>query len=120
MFEDPGMELKKLKKDELLEILQNILSDKVSTTVINEDKPCSSADHPTMKPIKLIARMIKNSSSQNERVLDIFCGSGSTLIAAEQTNRICIAMEIDPVFCDVIVERWEALTGGKAVLNGEV
>ena len=119
VFEDKGIDLKKLKKDELLELLQKILSDKVSTTVINEEKPSTSAEHPTMKPIKLLARLIKNSSKQDEIILDSFGGSGSTLIACEQLNRTCYMMELDPKYCDVIIKRWETLTGQKAVLlNG--
>ena len=59
-------------------------------------------------------------SKENEKVLDLFGGSGSTLIACEQLNRTCYMMELDPKYCDVIIKRWEALTGNKAVLNGEV
>ena len=73
--------------------------------------------HPTMKPIDLIVQAIKNSSKEKDIVLDLFGGSGSTLIAAEQTRRICYMMEIDPKYCDVIVKRWETLTGQKAVLE---
>ena len=62
--------------------------------------------------------MIKNSSKQEELRLDLFGGSGSTLIACEQLNRTCYMMELDPKYCDVIIKRWESLTGQKAVLNG--
>jgi len=72
--------------------------------------------HPTQKPVALAARAIKNSSKLEDIVLDLFGGSGSTLIACEQLNRTCYMMEIDPVYCDVIVKRWENLTGQKAVL----
>jgi DNA modification methylase len=72
--------------------------------------------HATAKPIELCARAIRHASKQNEIVLDIFGGSGSTLIAAEQTNRICYMMELDPKYCDVIIKRWETLTGQKAEL----
>ena len=58
--------------------------------------------HPTMKPIKLLGRLVKNSSRIDEKILDLFGGSGSTLIAAEQTNRTCYLMELDPKYCDVI------------------
>ena len=75
--------------------------------------------HPTEKPIELSARAIKNSSQQDGTVIDLFGGSGSTLIACEQLNRTCYMMELDPKYCDVIIKRWEALTGDKAVLlNG--
>ena len=70
--------------------------------------------HPTMKPIPLIENAIKNSSKKNEIVLDIFLGSGSTLIACEKTNRICYGMELDTKYCDVIIERWQQFTGQKA------
>jgi len=72
--------------------------------------------HPTMKPIPLIEYAIKNSSKENEIIVDVFGGSGSTLIAAEQANRTCYMMELDPKYCDVIVKRWETLTGQKAEL----
>ena len=70
--------------------------------------------HPTQKPVALAARAIKNSSKLEDIVLDLFGGSGSTLIACEQLNRTCYMMEIDPKYCDVIVKRWENLTGQKA------
>lgn len=69
-----------------------------------------------MKPVSLLARLIKNSSKPGELVLDTFGGSGSTLIACEQLKRRCCMMEIDPKYCDVIIERWESFTGEKAVL----
>ena len=86
------------------------------TTVWRVEKPLRNAEHPTMKPITLVVRAIKNSSKQGCIVLDLFGGSGSTLIAAEQLNRICYIMELDPKYCDVIVQRWENLTGQKAEL----
>ncbi|MCM1532904.1 MAG: DNA modification methylase [Ruminococcus flavefaciens] len=115
VYEDKGIDLKKLKKDEAIKLLQEIFSDKISTTVINEDKPARSAEHPTMKPIKLLAQFIRNSTHPNEKVLDPFGGSGSTLIACEQLGRVCYTMELDPRYCDVIIDRWEKLTGQKAV-----
>ncbi len=76
--------------------------------------------HPTMKPIPLICNMLKMSSKENDNVLDLFGGSGSTLIACEQLNRKCYMMELDPKYVDVIIDRWETFTGQKAVLlNGE-
>lgn len=115
VYEDAGVNIKKLKKDEAIRLLEEIFSDKQSTTVINEDKPARSAEHPTMKPVKLLGRLIRNSTRQGDTVLDPFSGSGSTLIACEQLNRVCYAMELDPRYCDVIIERWEKLTGQKAV-----
>lgn len=114
VFEDTKPDFKKMKKEELLKLLEEIYSDKISTTVIHEDKPTKSAEHPTMKPIKLLARQIKNSSKQTESVLDLFGGSGSTLIACEQLNRTCYMCELDPKYCDVIIKRYETLTGQKA------
>lgn len=87
-------------------------------SVIHVDKPTRNAEHPTMKPIALCAKCIKNSCQQGDAVLDLFGGSGSTLIACEQINRQCYSMELDPVYCDVIVKRWEALTGRKAEVIG--
>lgn len=79
-------------------------------------RPVRSDLHPTMKPIELCARAINNSSNKNNIVYEPFGGSGSTLIASEQTNRICYCMELDPKYVDVIIERWENFTGEKAVL----
>lgn len=90
------------------------------TSIWYFDKPLRNAEHPTMKPIGIPARAIRNSSRYNDIVLDTFGGSGSTLIAAEQTGRQCRMMELDPIYCDVIINRWEEFTGEKAVLlNGK-
>lgn len=85
------------------------------TTVWEIDKPLKSELHPTMKPIELIEKGILNSSLPNMNVLDGFGGSGSTLIACEKTDRNCFMMELDPIYCSVIIERWEEYTGQKAV-----
>ena len=74
--------------------------------------------HPTMKPIPLIENALNYSSAVNMIVLDLFLGSGSTLIAAEKLNRKCYGMELDEKYCDVIIERWEQFTGQKAIKNG--
>lgn len=89
-----------------------------NTTVWRFDKPTRNADHPTMKPVGIPARAIQNSCPAKGIVLDMFLGSGSTLIAAEQTGRACYGLELDPVYCDVIVRRWEEWTGKKAVKEG--
>ena len=120
VFEDKGVDIKKLKKSEMEAMLKELLADRVSTTVINEDKPSANTLHPTMKPIKLMSRLIKNSSRQGEVVLDLFGGSGSTLIACEQLNRECRMMEFDPKYTDVIIDRWERFTGKKAEKIREV
>lgn len=115
VFEDKGIDISKLKKEEMAELLKQFLCDRISTTVINEDKPNANDLHPTMKPIKLIARQIKNSSKMDETVLDLFGGSGSTMIACEQLGRRCFTMEYDPHYADVIIDRWEQFTGREAV-----
>ena len=83
------------------------------------DKPRVNDLHPTMKPIELIERAIRNSSKSRDIVLDLFGGSGTTLIAAERTGRSARLLELDPKYVDVIVERWQNLTSGVAVLDGE-
>lgn len=115
VFEDEKQDFKKMKKEELVELLEKIHSDKIETTIINEKKPVSSEIHPTMKPIRLFARQIKNSSKQGEKVLDLFGGSGTTLIACEQLGRQAYLMEYDPHYVDAIIKRWEDFTGEKAV-----
>lgn len=82
------------------------------TTIWEFDKPKKNGDHPTMKPIPLLAYPIMNSSMSNSVVLDPFGGSGSTLIACEQTDRICCTVELDEKFCDVIVKRYIEQVGG--------
>lgn len=94
------------------------VGDDADTTVWRIEKPLRNGEHPTMKPVSIPARAIKNSCKGDGIVLDLFGGSGSTLIAAEQTGRVCYTMELDPKYCDVIVYRWENLTGQKAVLGG--
>ena len=121
VFEDAySANVEKMKKSELQALVKEMLSDGVSTTVIHEDKPAASREHPTMKPIRLMGRLIQNSSRPGQVVLDSFGGSGSTLIACEQLGRKCMTMELDPHYCDVIIERWERLTGETAVLDEQV
>ena len=82
------------------------------------NRPHDSPLHPTTKPVELIERAVLNSSDGGAAVLDLFGGSGSTLIACEKTGRKCFMMELSPAYCDVIVTRWENATGKKAVLEG--
>ena len=82
------------------------------------DKPARNDLHPTMKPVALVERAIRNSSKQRDTVLDLFGGSGTTMIAAERTGRQAVLLEIDPRYVDVIVRRWEETTGGTAMLDG--
>lgn len=91
-------------------------SDRKQTTVLDFKKPTKSKLHPTQKPVELMAYLIGNSTKEGDNVLDLFGGSGSTLIACEELNRNCFIMEIDESYCNVIIERWETLTGDKAVL----
>lgn len=91
-------------------------SDRKQTTVLDFKKPLRNKLHPTMKPVELMAYLIGNSTKENDKVLDLFGGSGSTLIACEELNRQCYMLELEPHYCAVIINRWEALTGGKAVL----
>ena len=86
------------------------------STVWEYDKPRKCDLHPTMKPVALVANAILDGTQEGMIVLDAFCGSGTTIIAAEQTNRKARCMELDPHYCDVIIRRWENLTGEKAVL----
>lgn len=92
----------------------NWYSDRKQTSLLSFPRPKKSDLHPTMKPVELIAYLIGNSSKVNDKVLETFCGSGSTLIACEKTSRKCYGMEIDPHYCSVIIERWQQFTGKKA------
>ena len=91
--------------------------DRTLTNVWDFPRPRSSEEHPTMKPVVLIANAISHASMPTDIIYDCFLGSGTTLIAAEQLGRKCYGMEISPQYCDVIVKRWETLTGNKAVLE---
>ena len=89
------------------------------STIWDFPKPQASRLHPTMKPVALVANAILDGTLENMIVLDPFGGSGTTLIACEQTGRSCRMLEIDPHYCDVIIRRWEEFTGEKAVLLDE-
>ena len=104
-----------MTKAEAIQLLQAIY-EQSPTTAIYEKKPSFDSLHPTMKPIPLIGYQIANSSRKGETVLDLFGGSGTTLIACEQLGRKCLMMEYDPHYADVIIDRWEKYTGQKAVL----
>ena len=91
-------------------------SDRKQTTVIDFDKPLRNGEHPTMKPVGLFDYQIKNNTKGSDIVLDLFGGSGTTMIACEQDGRQARLMELDPHYCDVIITRWENLTGKKAEL----
>ena len=91
------------------------LKDRKQSDVWDFDRPTKSEEHPTMKPVSLVAQAIVNSSNPGDIILDLFGGSGTTLMAAEQTGRKCRMSELDPKYVDVIVKRWENFTGKKAV-----
>lgn len=90
------------------------VADRTQDTVWEIPRPKRNAEHPTMKPVELVARALRNSSRKGDLVFEPFGGSGTTLIAAEQTGRVAAVIEKSPQYCDVIVKRWEALTGKKA------
>ena len=92
------------------------VEDRTETDVWEIKRPSNSELHPTMKPVELVERALKNSSLVNQIVLDLFGGSGTTLMACEKMNRKARLMELDPKYCDVIVKRWEEFTGKEAVL----
>ena len=109
-----------MKKSDLIAYLEEIrrwMADR--TTVLYENKPTRNTVHPTMKPVTLVGRLMKNSSKPGWTVLDSFGGSGTTIMAAEQLNRTAYLMELDERFCDVIVKRWEDYTGQKAHLENK-
>lgn len=104
---DDATPLDMLTKEELIDLIQ--------TTILRYDKPLKNTDHPTMKPIGLIERLVRNSSRKGQLVFDSFGGSGTTLLACEKLERQCYMVEYDPKYVDVIIDRWQTLTGGKAV-----
>lgn len=97
-----------MERDELVALLEEIFD---CSSVIRHDRPRKSDEHPTMKPVGLVSRLIVNSTRKDAVVYDPFLGSGSTLIAAEVQGRTCYGVELDPAYCDVIRARWENLTG---------
>ena len=117
VFIEDDIDFSAMKKDELVAYIEQVrakLSER--TSIQYEKKPAKSDMHPTMKPVALVGRLMLNSSRRGEAVADFFAGSGTTLIAAEQLGRVAFAMEINPKYCDVIIDRWEEFTGKKAVL----
>ena len=112
---DDRPDIGKMSKADLQSLCRELLNrTPCPTSLLREDKPSRNELHPTMKPVKLFARLMANSTRKGEAVLDIFGGSGTTIIAAEQIGRDAYAMELSPRYCDVILARYEALTGQKA------
>lgn len=112
--DEDELNIDKMTKGEMKAMLHKIYEEKIPVTVINEAKPLKDADHPTMKPVRLFGYQTRNSSRPGEIVLDTFGGSGTTIVACEQLHRKARIMELDPHYCDVIIARWEKLTGKKA------
>lgn len=114
--------LKKKSKEELLKYILELEEKlKYHSTIIEENKPTKNDIHPTMKPLKLLARLMANSSKKNWRVLDLFGGSGSTLMTAEQLQRKAYLMEYDPKYVDVIVKRFASVNQDIRLLrNGQI
>ncbi|MBR3237054.1 MAG: site-specific DNA-methyltransferase [Oscillospiraceae bacterium] len=108
-----GLDIDALDEDAAKAKLRYLFNNLQQSTIF-EDKPIRSEDHPTMKPVRLIEKLVKNSSRPGDIVLDVFGGSGTTLIACEEAERSCRMLEIDPHYVDVIIRRWEDLTGKKA------
>ena len=110
------LDLEHMSKTDMKLLLQQIFEENgIPTTALHYDKPRKDDEHPTMKPVPLFGDHIINSSRAGDIVLDPFGGSGTTLIACEQLGRRCRMVELDPVYCDVIVDRWEKFTGQKAI-----
>lgn len=110
---EDDLDVDKMKKDDLVRLVKQMM-DKTPSSVLRENKPLKNDLHPTMKPVALVGKLMTNNSQEGEIVIDLFGGSGTTLIAAEQLNRKCYMMELDPHYCDVIIARWEKLTNKKA------
>jgi DNA modification methylase len=104
---DEEQQLAKLSKAQLVALV-NELRNARESTVVREPRQNSDGLHPTIKPLRLVARQVWNSSRRGDTVLELFGGSGTTLAAAEQTGRVCAATELDPKYCAVILERMSA------------
>lgn len=110
VIEEDEENLKEMTKSELISYIKT-MQDTSPTTVFYEDKPVRNDIHPTMKPLKLIARCVLNSSKKGDKILDSFNGGGSTLMVCERSERVCYAMELDPVYVERTIKRWEEETG---------
>lgn len=113
LIRDDTPDIDNLKKDEAIALLHQIYDNDLQSDVQRWDKPAASRLHPTMKPVGLIKRLILNSSRTNELVVDLFLGSGTTIMACEESDRTCYGVEMDPKYCDVIRKRWAEYTHGE-------
>lgn len=109
------LNINKMTREQLQETCAMLL-DVINVNVLRENKPAKNDQHPTMKPVKLFAKQIVNSTRKGANVLDLFGGSGTTIVACEQLDRTAYVMELDPIYCDRIIKRWEAQTGKHAEL----
>ena len=105
VFDETRKDWRRMNKEELLAELKRV-DNEIKTTVVYEDKPARNAEHPTMKPVRLFERLIRNSSKEEDIVLDPFAGSGTTIIACAKSGRIARVCEFDPKYADVIRKRW--------------
>lgn len=117
---DDMADIRKMDKVQLIELVESLMLNNEETDALRDDKPQKSAEHPTMKPVNLFARLIRNSTKNGETVLDTFAGSGTTAIACEQMGRKARMVELSEGYCDVIIERWERFTGKTAEPIGMV
>ena len=119
VFDETRKDWRKMNKEELLAELKRV-DNEIKTTVVYEDKPARNAEHPTMKPVRLFERLIRNSSKEEDIVLDPFAGSGTTVIACAKSGRIARVCEYDPKYADVIRKRWTtwAMENGKEIGSG--
>ena len=106
-------EIAQMTKEELAAFLTKAIN---YSTLIRVERPRKNAEHPTMKPVALITRLLSNSAKRDKIILDPFGGGGSTMIAAETLGMKAHLVELDPKYCDVIIKRWEAYTGQRAQL----
>lgn len=109
------LDFEKMSKADMKKLLETIYSSSLPTTIIDEKKPTKDSEHSTMKPVRLFGYQMQNSTRRGDIVLDTFGGSGTTMVAAEQLGRKARLMELDPHYCDVIIARYEKLTGKKAI-----
>ena len=116
VFDQKEIKFDELTREQAIKLLKQTYEGITNPTLMDYHKPLKNGLHPTMKPIELMGRLIYNSSEKGQNVLDMFGGSGSTLIACEQLGRKCYMMEYDPLYADAIIERYEELTGNKAEL----
>lgn len=113
IIQDDTPDFDKMKKDEAVELLKRIYTEDIQQSILHEKKPSKSTLHPTMKPVNLIKRLIYNSSIEGDIIADLFLGSGTTIIACEDTNRICYGVEYDVHYADVIRKRYAEYVHGK-------